>query len=211
MSINLSDSTGLLPGIEPQKECIKCQETKPISQFRKLSDRPVSGVCKDCYNYRLRQWDRENTSKSRAIKGKSRAKHRIERNIRERSRRATDPVFRKARKWADKKWRLKNPKLAKEVYEKCASRPSYKEQIRAGHLRRSYGMGIEEYNQMFESQRGLCAICHKSGQLHVDHDHNTGAVRALLCRQCNTGIGHLSDSPERLRAAADYLDRHGSK
>jgi hypothetical protein len=44
--------------------------------------------------------------------------------------------------------------------------------------------------------------------LHVDHDHITGRVRALLCSGCNTGIGHLQDDPDVLRRAADYIEQH---
>jgi hypothetical protein len=42
-------------------------------------------------------------------------------------------------------------------------------------------------------------------ELVVDHDHNTGAVRGLLCHSCNTGLGHLGDSVETLARALDYL------
>lgn len=70
---------------------------------------------------------------------------------------------------------------------------------------------------MYEAQGGVCAICRKpadpygvraASRLHVDHDHLTGAVRALLCNNCNRGIGYLADSPELLRAAADYIAAH---
>lgn len=52
-----------------------------------------------------------------------------------------------------------------------------------------------------------CAICGKPAQA-VDHDHQTGAVRGVLCHKCNTGIGFLGDSPERLESAIRYLRAH---
>lgn len=81
---------------------------------------------------------------------------------------------------------------------------------------RTYGITREQYDAMFEAQGGVCALCFEpetntyKGRvraLSVDHDHRTGAVRALLCSTCNRGIGLLGDDPELLRRAADYLDR----
>jgi len=59
-------------------------------------------------------------------------------------------------------------------------------------MRSRYGIEIEEYDAMVEAQHGECAICHKSlGQknLFIDHNHETGRIRGLLCRKCNTAIG----------------------
>lgn len=79
---------------------------------------------------------------------------------------------------------------------------------------REYRMTPDEYAAMVAAQAGRCAICgeapepagHRRLALFVDHDHETGAVRGLLCGPCNTGIGHLKDDPERLRVAAKYLE-----
>src|SRR5690349_19615057 len=59
------------------------------------------------------------------------------------------------------------------------------------HIRREYKLTPEAWETMFAEQLGLCAICVKQPAEHVDHDHETGAVRALLCRCCNLGIGLL--------------------
>ena len=61
---------------------------------------------------------------------------------------------------------------------------------------------------MFDAQGGLCAICQTAPAVHVDHDHETGAVRALLCFNCNGGLGQFRDDPALLQAAADYVERH---
>ncbi|KKM25050.1 hypothetical protein LCGC14_1598870 [marine sediment metagenome] len=70
-----------------------------------------------------------------------------------------------------------------------------KQRKRAWHLRTNYGMTIEEYSRMFEAQQGCCVICglHQSEldmSLVVDHDHETGRIRGLLCRNCNCRLGH---------------------
>lgn len=63
---------------------------------------------------------------------------------------------------------------------------------------------------MIEAQGGACAICRlefgdKSPR--IDHCHETGVVRGLLCMKCNSGLGMFGDRPERIQAALDYLDR----
>lgn len=63
--------------------------------------------------------------------------------------------------------------------------------------------------QLMTRQRGHCAICGNNMDApHLDHDHNTGALRELLCRSCNLGLGYFRDSPAILSAAIDYLRRH---
>jgi hypothetical protein len=69
---------------------------------------------------------------------------------------------------------------------------------------------------MLTAQDSKCAICgggpaggiKAAARLHVDHDHDTGKVRALLCNGCNRGIGYLKDDPALLRVAADYIEQH---
>src|ERR1700761_1525630 len=84
-------------------------------------------------------------------------------------------------------------------------------------LKRYYGMTGEEYGEMLAAQKGLCAICGKPETamlngvpkvMHVDHCHETDQVRALLCGSCNGMLGLAKDSPETLRAAADYIEKH---
>lgn len=83
----------------------------------------------------------------------------------------------------------------------------------AWRLKAKYGMTVEEYQTLLKIQNHRCAICSraqedtKDGYLVVDHDHNGGAWRGLLCRPCNAAIGGLGDSPELLRAAAEYLEK----
>jgi hypothetical protein len=77
-------------------------------------------------------------------------------------------------------------------------------------LKQLYGMSLEQFEIMLTAQGNCCAICLcsfvKSEDAHVDHDHDTGYVRGLLCTSCNNGLGRFRDSPAVLRRAADYLD-----
>jgi hypothetical protein len=78
-------------------------------------------------------------------------------------------------------------------------------------LKRAYGIGYAEYLKMLEAQNMSCAICGtddtgRRKAFHVDHCHDTGKVRGLLCGNCNSGIGNLRDDVGLLRRAIDYLE-----
>jgi hypothetical protein len=77
------------------------------------------------------------------------------------------------------------------------------------HLRRRYGIGADEFDDLVRRQGGACAICGRPDPEHVDHDHETGEVRGILCFNCNGGLGQFRDSIEALLAAAVYLDARG--
>lgn len=71
-----------------------------------------------------------------------------------------------------------------------------------------FDMAPEDYWEMFEQQDGACAICRAEPdwkRLAVDHDHETGEVRGLLCNSCNCGIGFFKESPALISAALGYL------
>lgn len=81
-----------------------------------------------------------------------------------------------------------------------------KAKVREMRLARVYGLSADDYNRLVERQGGRCAICKEDGaRLFVDHDHATGAVRGLLCHDCNIAISWLDDDPERALSAARYL------
>lgn len=91
-------------------------------------------------------------------------------------------------------WRLANP--ARHEASSHRSR-----------LKTKYGITVEEYDEKFAAQGGLCAICGLASavRLCVDHRHSDGVVRGLLCKDCNVGIGLLKDSPANLESAIRYL------
>lgn len=77
----------------------------------------------------------------------------------------------------------------------------------------SYGLSVDQYNAMFDVQNGCCAICLRHQKslhrgLHIDHDHTTDKVRALLCFRCNTLLGKVKDDPRILRSAIAFLEKH---
>lgn len=93
------------------------------------------------------------------------------------------------------------------------------EKVRDSALRKMYGISLSTYKQMLDAQDGKCAICKKEEfvvdrktdkvrELAVDHCHDTGTVRGLLCTNCNRGIGHFKDDAELLREAIYYLDKN---
>ena len=79
---------------------------------------------------------------------------------------------------------------------------------RTYHLTRRYGITAAEADVMLTEQGGLCALCRAAPAEHVDHDHGTGAVRALLCFNCNGGLGQFKDDPGLLHLAAFYVEHH---
>lgn len=84
-------------------------------------------------------------------------------------------------------------------------------QHRELYLRRKYGISVAEYESLLDKQKGVCFICKASPDtmyrkiLAVDHDHESGRIRGLLCNHCNQGLGHFRDSPELLEAALAYI------
>ncbi len=90
-----------------------------------------------------------------------------------------------------------------------ARQPGKKEYFKNWKLLKKYGITLEDYKQLAESQAGRCAICGRlpgpGKSLVVDHDHATDEVRGLLCNDCNIGIGKLGDDADALRRALNYL------
>ena len=160
-----------------------------------------------------------------------RKSHRKEANERARLWRLAHPgaAAAKAKEWREKNWQhyLKTQRIwkagnrakinaaqkewrAKHDYENSQQRLGQK--IRQGLA--IHGMTIADYLGLLEKQGGKCAICgsfaprmKKAKRLYVDHCHVTDMVRGLLCCRCNTALSMADDSPERLRAAAAYLER----
>lgn len=113
-------------------------------------------------------------------------------------------------------------KTKDSFFKVATSIGGYSRQCKTCNRRRyqvtKYGLTLEKYEEFIKKQESKCACCKKpledfcSGQgkktICVDHDHNTGVVRGLLCGLCNTGIGALGDNIEGLKKALKYLEDH---
>ena len=99
---------------------------------------------------------------------------------------------------------------AKQLERKRAWRLRNPDKERSRRLLALNGITLEEYDEMAKDQNYSCAVCSKSQEelgkrLTVDHDHDTGNVRGLLCNNCNSGIGRLGDTTDGLLMALSYL------
>ena len=85
------------------------------------------------------------------------------------------------------------------------------EQRKNSMLKKRYGISLKEYNVLFVKQKGVCAICGRGPgkrSLHVDHDHKTGKVRALLCSYCNTTLGNAEKNIGFMDRLIGYLKHY---
>lgn len=98
-----------------------------------------------------------------------------------------------------------------------AHRKRHPDQYKDADLKKYFGINLEEYREKLRAQKGVCAICGEPetailrGQIRslaVDHHHDSGQIRDLLCMSCNSMVGYARENPVYLRAAAEYLERH---
>ena len=113
----------------------------------------------------------------------------------------------------------------KQCHNEYQNTPAKKKVARNRMLLRCYNMTLEDYDQMLDKQKGVCAICGESetrrlhgviARLSVDHDHKTGKVRGLLCTNCNVGLGYLDNklwfsSAKQYLKKVKYAKRHRKK
>lgn len=119
-------------------------------------------------------------------------------------------------KWYQKNKEKRNAQIVE--YEKTKPIEWRKSIGQKHHLKTRYGLTKEEYQSKLEKQNYCCAICGKDvtenikGKTHValtvDHNHNTGQIRDLLCHTCNTGLGYFKDDSNLLIRASKYLNKH---
>jgi hypothetical protein len=119
-------------------------------------------------------------------------------NARKREQYAARPDLQEYARTMARRWQQENPERRKSQRLKI------------------FGLTLDQYLQMLESQNGACAICGYSDLSDpkvfpvVDHCHQTGKVRGLLCMSCNQALGKFRDSPTSLAMAILYLERNGS-
>ena len=105
-----------------------------------------------------------------------------------------------------KRWQQENKEHLNAYRREYRQRRKVEE--RDTYLRRTFGITQADYESLLARQGGGCAICGKKPgkiSLHVDHDHETGEIRGLLCVGCNNALGQFHDDPELLSRATDYV------
>ncbi|HYT41604.1 MAG TPA: endonuclease VII domain-containing protein [Methylomirabilota bacterium] len=167
------------------KYCPRCEKDKDLYEFycRKKYRDGRSPWCKICMQEVSREWNKKHPERT-----KEHLKRWNEKN--------GERVREYQRKWNEKNLR---------IYQKTVS------------LKSRYNITLEEYNIMLDKQRGVCAICGKPETkvmrgkvkaLSVDHNHETGKVRELLCGKHNMLLGLANDDTGVLETTIRYLQRH---
>ncbi len=175
--------------IVAQKRCPRCTTFKPTTDFYSNKGRKdgLATQCKNCHN----EWARNNTAR------------RIEYCKEYRS------IIENKEKMNAYSREYSKTETFKEIQNRYKATEKHKETRWRYWLKLSYNITPEQFNQMMELQGGVCAICRKSCRTHarlsIDHNHTTGQVRGLLCRDCNSAIGLLKDSPDLIEKAKQYL------
>ena len=167
--------------LHTMKRCKVCGETKPLDQFYEMAQ--------------MRDGHR-NECKTCNLAAKA-ARYRA------------NPEPEKARV---RRWQAENRERVRQWQKLYSESGKKSENSRRYHLKKKYGLTQERYEEMLARQGGGCAICGRPPRedisLHVDHDHETGAVRGLTCFRCNNALGDFNDDPGVLRNALAYLDDH---
>jgi len=129
-------------------------------------------------------------------------------------------ICKKCRCFDSAEWRKNNPKKVKESYKKFGKEynkkwvknnpDKMKCYLRKSRLKKMYGVSLDDYNKMFNEQKGCCWICgkHQSQEnraLSVDHNHKTGEVRKLLCGECNLLVGQIEKNINIIDDVFNYL------
>lgn len=126
--------------------------------------------------------------------------------------------YREKRRLYQKKWRSVNREkhnaISRAYHAKNKDEQHYRTARRDYHLRKTYGIGLCDFQEMAAAQGNLCAICRvdfaslAQRAIHIDHDHANGRVRGLLCHSCNTKLGWY----ERMsQSITSYLAEHSAK
>lgn len=176
------------------KTCFKCKENKTLDFYIKDSSKKdgLRSYCKDCNKIK------KSVSYLKNIPAhKKRMKN----------------YYQKNKNKLDEKnkiWLKNNPDKDSKIHKKW--RTNNKEKVKDIRLKFMYGISIKIYDEMSRKQNDVCAICKNKNVngkvLYVDHNHETGKVRGLLCVLCNTGIGYLRENESYMLNAINYLKQH---
>ncbi|CAL9629763.1 endonuclease VII domain-containing protein [Streptomyces sp. ICN988] len=173
-----------------KKRCSRCGETKPRAAFaaNRAARDGLQGYCRPCVA--------EYHQARQLAKGKN-VRPRVE----------TPEGHKYCRSCGEVKphsqWH-RNASASDGLSTSCKACRAVKS--RAGHLKRHYGLTEAERDQLIADQAGVCCICLAAPAAHVDHCHETGRVRGVLCFSCNAALGQFKDRPDAIRRAAAYVE-----
>lgn len=221
-----------------EKTCSDCKQSKPLGDFYP-SKRLKFGVlssCKACVSQRSKGYREAAKRKPRMTSPSFRICRtcRIEKPITEfyQSKARTDPTFTEckvchktrtkqvrqrnltATRERERRYRLKATANTKESIRRYYRSEKGKRTIYSRYYQKRFGITLQEYEARLEAHNGVCAICLKpqkdKRRLVVDHNHQTGDVRGLLCTPCNIILGCWQDNSGTALRAATYLEHHRS-
>jgi len=92
------------------------------------------------------------------------------------------------------------------------NREKYNEMAKRWHFKTRYGLTLEDIDAILAAQNYKCKLCGEplvETKRCIDHDHETGEIRGILCQKCNVGLGMFNDDSKKLKLAAKYLDKKG--
>lgn len=160
-----------------RKKCTKCGEIKPLEEYHNSVSTKDGryAMCKPCVNAKNNAW--RNANKGKVAECKRRYAMRNREAIRKHQREYM-----------------------------AAHKVEAAEYRRRWNLAKRYGITLEQYAAMWERQSGRCGVCRREHRrMVVDHDHDTGIVRGILCHRCNVCLGGLGDNLDGVMKAVLYL------
>lgn len=173
------------------KICTRCGESKPLTDFYqhpKMRDGRYN-QCIVCRREYIDGWNRANRDWIRE---------------RERARRET-PEYKARKNELNQRAQANRRKRMGDAEYKAA----HNRKAMVGRLKATHGLTVEDIEKLLAEQGHACAICRApmtlTGNRNVDHDHETGRIRGLLCGRCNTGLGNFRDQPALIESAMAYL------
>lgn len=186
------------------KTCTRCREVKAAGEFYPRRDRDgairwLSPECKGCSRARVARDAKARDQAGAATSGPVCLAPGCENRVGERaSNTGASPRFCSRR--------------CKDSVRERQPMP-YEDMVRYHRAKtlRKYGLTADDWFALLEVQENRCGICRADsaggkGLWHIDHCHETGRVRGLLCHQCNVGLGNFKDDPGLLRTAIAYLE-----
>ena len=176
------------------KRCTGCRRELPFAEFARDKNRRdgLQVQCRECVaEYSAAHYRRRQESKGKSVREKADvpAGHKLCRTCGE---------VRPHSEWH------RNATAPDGLSTRCKACRAVRG--RQDHLKRQYGLTEAERDELIASQGGVCCICLSAPAAHVDHCHNTGRVRGVLCFSCNAALGQFKDRPDAIRRAAAYVE-----